>query len=100
MNAGNVHERAEARVFIMLDQARRKAARLRNKLLLSEDLAASAQHTFFCEVLSDHPDARRRHADFGADPRLCSDQCAKSLQSMPPALQRFGELRDQENHRI
>ena len=58
MNAGNVHERAEARVFIMLDQARKKAARLRNKLLLSEDLAASAQHTFFCEVLSDHPDAR------------------------------------------
>lgn len=57
-NTGTRYERAEARAFQSLDRAQNKAERLRRKLLLSEDLARSAQHTFFCEVLVDHPDAR------------------------------------------
>ncbi|MBO9806462.1 hypothetical protein, partial [Xanthomonas phaseoli] len=58
MNAGNRYERAEARAFKSLDVAAKKSARLRNKLLLSEDLTVSASRVFFCEVLIDHPDVR------------------------------------------
>jgi len=51
-------ERTEVNLYILLEETRKKAERLRNKLQLSEDLVHSAQHTFFCEVNADHPDAR------------------------------------------
>jgi hypothetical protein len=59
-SAGDRHERAAARAHETHDKAQKRAARARNKLLLSQDLIAShqPQHTFFCEVLSDHTDAQ------------------------------------------